>query len=117
MAKTTFPTKILDAIPVGTGFSVRSGQATVDVKRLAGDSIQVTATCDSLARQVIILTEENVRIRNELLTKEKKPPPVVIKEPTGWQWFQIWIGRIAVALLILTLIKRRLSSNQKTKEK
>lgn len=119
VAKTTFPTKILDAIPVGTGFSKRSGQATVNVNRISKDSLEVTATCDSLARQVIILSEENVRIRNELLTQEKKPPPVVIREPTGWQWFQIWTGRIAVIALLLFLIwkviKRRLSSkNLKT---
>lgn len=99
---------MLATIPVGTGFSVRSGQATVDVKRLPGDSLQVTATCDSLARQVILLTSELTRIRNELTEKTEKPPPVVVKEPTGWQWFQIWIGRLAVAALLLILIKRRL---------
>lgn len=112
---------MLDAIPVGTGFSVRSGQATVDVKRLTGDSLQVTATCDSLSRQVIILTEELTRIRNELKETKKEPPAVVVKEPTGFQWFQIWVGRVAVAVLVLFLIwkaiKRRLSSNQKTKSK
>lgn len=110
--------KILDAIPVGTGFSKRSGQATVNVKKLSGDSLEVTATCDSLSRQVIILTEELTRIRNELKVQKEEPPPVVVKEPTGFQWFQIWIGRIAVAVLVLFLIwkaiKRRLSSNQKT---
>lgn len=107
--------KILDAIPVGTGFSKRSGQATVNVTRMPGDSIEVTASCDSLARQVILLTEENIRIRNELLKKEEEPPPEVIHEPTGFQWFQIWTGRLAVAVLILILIKRRLKlKNSKT---
>lgn len=109
MAKTVFPTGMLNAIPIGTGFSKRSGQATVNVTRISGDSIEVTATCDSLARQVILLTEEMVRIRNETSEEVKELPPEVIKEPTGWQWFQIWIGRIAVVVLILILIGRRLN--------
>ncbi|RGS35975.1 hypothetical protein DWX97_14460 [Bacteroides cellulosilyticus] len=98
---------------MGTGFSKRSGQATVNVSRISGDSIEVTATCDSLARQVILLTEELVRIRNETSEEVKELPPKVIKEPTGWQWFQIWTGRIAVLALVLIVIKRRLS-NKKT---
>lgn len=81
----------------------------MNVTRISGDSIEVTATCDSLARQVILLTEELVRIRNETSEEVKERPPEVIKEPTGWQWFQIWIGRIAVIVLILILIGRRLN--------
>ena len=77
--------------------------------------IEATATCDSLARQVLILTEELTRIRNDTEIKEKPPEMKVIKEPTGWQWFQIWTGRIAVLALVLIMIKRRLSSNQKQK--
>ena len=101
---------MLNMIPVGTGFSKRSGQAMVNVNRISEDSVEVTATCDSLARQVILLREENTRIRNELFEKEEEPPPKVVHEPTGWQWFQIWVGRIAVAVLLLILIKRRLKS-------
>lgn len=108
VATTKFPTELLGTIPVGTGFSRRSGQATVDVNRISADSIEVTATCDSLARQVLILSEENTRIRNELLEKEEEPPPKVVHEPTGWQWFQIWTGRVAVIVLVLIVIKRRL---------
>lgn len=99
---------MLNAIPVGTGFSKRSGQATVNVNRISEDSTEVTATCDSLARQVIVLTEELTRIRNETREAVETPPPQIIKEPTGFQWCQIWIGRAAVAVLILLLIKRRL---------
>lgn len=79
----------------------------MSVNRISGDSIEVTATCDSLAREMI----KNIRIRNELLEKEEDPPPEVVHEPTGFQWFQIWIGRLAVAALFLILIKRRLKPN------
>lgn len=98
----------LDALPKGAGYNGRSGQATVNVRRISEDSVEVTATCDSLARQVMVLTEELTRIRNDTSVEVKEPPPVVVKEPTGWQWFQIWIGRMAVAALLLILIKRRL---------
>lgn len=107
VARTAFPTKILTSIPVGTGFSKRSGQATVNVNRISEDSLEVTATCDSLARQVIMLTEELIRIRNETSSAVETLPPEVIKEPTGWQWFQIWIGRIAALLFIRWVIKQR----------
>lgn len=108
VAQTTFPTKMLNLIPTGTGFSKRSGQATVNVTRISGDSIEVTATCDSLARQVIVLTEELTRIRSETSRAVEELPPKVIKEPTGWQWFQIWTGRIALLVIVLTLLKRYL---------
>ena len=101
IAKTVFPAGTLKSIPVGTGFSTRSGQATVNVTRVSEDSVEVSATCDSLAREV-------TRIRNETGEEVEEPPPQIVKEPTGWQWFQIWTGRIAVAALILIAIKRRL---------
>lgn len=80
----------------------------MNVSRISEDSLEVTATCDSLARRVIMLTEELTRIRSEISSAVETLPPEVIKEPTGWQWFQIWIGRIAALLLILRVIKRRL---------
>lgn len=99
---------MLNLIPVGTGFSRRSGQATVNITRISEDSLEVTATCDSLSRQVMALTEELTRIRSETSEEAEQPPPVVVREPTGWQWFQIWTGRLAAALLVLWLVKRRL---------
>lgn len=80
----------------------------MNVRRISPDSLEVTATCDSLAREVISLTEELTRIRSETAENEKELPPKVVREPTGWQWFQIWIGRVAVFFLVLMLIKRRL---------
>lgn len=100
------PTSTLAQLPAGTGYSRKSGQATVTLTKLPNDSIEVTATCDSLARQVIVLTEELTRIRNETEVKEK--PPQVINEPTGWQWFWIRTGQVAAAGLILIVIKRTL---------
>lgn len=95
---------------MGMGYSRRSGQATVNIRKLDNDSIEVSATCDSLARQVIILTEELTRIRNETQIKEK--PPQVVNEPTGWQWFWIRAGQLAAAGVILLVIKRTLKKRK-----
>lgn len=80
----------------------------MNVIRMPGDSIEVIATCDSLARQVILLSEELTRIRNETQEEVEELPPEVIKEPTGFQWFQIWAGRVTLLIIILTLLKRYL---------
>ena len=96
-------------LPVGAGYNAKSGQASIDMRRTSDSTFTVTATCDSLARQVILLEEELTRIRNDTQIKEKPPEVKIINEPTGWQWFQIWTGRIAVIFLVLILIKRRLN--------
>ncbi|MCM0236738.1 hypothetical protein J8L13_04840 [Bacteroides fragilis] len=98
-------------MPVGAGYSEKRGQATVNVRRVSEDSLEVTATCDSLSRQVIYLQEELTRIRSR--TNVEEHPPEQIREPTGWQWFWIRTGQVSVGLLVLTLIKRRLKRYQK----
>lgn len=110
IARVRIPIRKLSELPVNAGYNSSEGQATVDVRRTEDGDIEVTATCDSLARQVILMEEELTRIRNETSVEEK--PPEVIHEPTGWQWFQIWTGRIAVICLVLILIKRRLNKNK-----
>ena len=114
-ARMTLPMVQLAALPEGAGYSARSGQATASVTRGRGDSLIITSTCDSLARQVISLTEELTRIRNETGEEVEEPPPQVVHEPTGWQWFQIWAGRlllIALSLIIIyRLLKQRLNKS------
>lgn len=81
------------------------------IMRGKGDTLIITSTCDSLAREVVVLREEMTRIRNETGTEVEEPPPKVVREPTGWQWFQIWAGRMAVFVFLVTMIKRRLKRN------
>lgn len=104
VAKLAIPMGDLTRLPIGTGYNERSGQATVELQRGQGDTIIVTATCDSLARQVIRLTEELTRIRDETSVVEK--PPEMIRQPTGWQWFWIRIGQLAVAAIGFYLLYR-----------
>lgn len=110
-ARMTLPMNRLAVLPEGAGYSVRSGQARVNIVRGRGDTLTFTSTCDSLAREVIALREEITRVRNETGEEMEEPPPQLIKEPTGWQWFQIWTGRIVTFALVIILIKRRLKHN------
>lgn len=111
VATLEIPVQKLKTLPIGAGYNTKSGQATIDMRRVSDSTLIVTATCDSLARQVILLEEELTRIRSETSIKEK--PAEVIHEPTGWQWFQIWTGRIAVIFCVLILIKRRFNKTKK----
>lgn len=85
----------------------------MQVGRDGNNNLIVESACDSIQRRCWYLEEEITRIRNELQEKETKPPEVIVHEPTGWQWFWIHTGRIAVALcclgLVLARFKRRLN--------
>lgn len=111
-ARTKLPMNQLAALPEGAGYSTRSGQATASVVRGKGDTLIITSTCDSLARQVILLKEELTRIRNETIEEVEEPPPC---SPTGWQWFWIRTGQTAAVVVLLILIyrlfKRRLNKS------
>lgn len=108
VAKLKLPSTKLTALPVGAGYSVKSGQATVNVTKGEGDSLIITGTCDSLARQVILLTEELTRTRSELTEIKEQPPPAVL---TWWQ--QLWIktGKLSASLaagwLLFRLLRNR----------
>lgn len=107
VATLAVPSTKLTALPVGAGYSVKSGQATVNVTKGEGDSLIITGTCDSLARQVILLTEELTRTRSELTEIKEQPPPVL----TWWQ--QLWIktGKLSVSFaagwLLFRLLRNR----------
>lgn len=98
------PMNALTQLPIGTGYNKRSGQASLDIRRGEGDTLTITATCDSLAREVIRLTEELTRIRDATEVSEK--PPEIVNEPTGWQWFWIRIGQLSVGAAALIALKK-----------
>lgn len=83
-------------------------------------NLQVESTCDSLARRCIVLETELTRLNSRQQEEKETPPPKLVREPTGWQWFWIHTGRILSAVLALSVvgrvIKRRLNgkyTNQK----
>lgn len=106
VAELKVPSTKLSALPVGAGYSIKSGQATVKVTKGEGDSLIITGTCDSLARQVMTLTEELMHVRTELSEIKEQPPPVPAL--TWWQQLWIKIGKLSVSLVVGWLLFRYL---------
>jgi hypothetical protein len=95
------------ALPVGAGFTARQGQATVTVSKTEGGMIEASANCDSLTllvdelrTEVYHLNKEKTDIKSEL--SEQKI--IEVNRLTLWQSFQIWTGRICLAILVVLAI-------------
>jgi chaperonin cofactor prefoldin len=105
----------LNSLPTDGAFQNKSGNATVSAKKQKDGTITITANCDSLIllvenlkKEVYHFQSENTALKSEI--NEQKTQ--IINEPNGWQWFQIWLSRIAVFFLFLfgiyKLIKKHL---------
>jgi hypothetical protein len=99
-------------LPVGAGYTEKQGQATVAVLMTEGGMIEASANCDSLTllveemkTEIFHLNKEKTELKSEL--NEQKI--IEVNRLTGWQWFQVWTGRICLILiagiLIIKLIK------------
>lgn len=66
-------TETLHSLPSGASFTAKEGRANIDIRR-EGDSIVITAVCDSLQREVEKLYAEldRTRIRNDTQVVETK---------------------------------------------
>lgn len=64
-AKVDVPIQNLLNLPDGAGYTVKDGQASVNVQR-HGDNITVTGKCDSIARQCLFYEREVFRQRSEV---------------------------------------------------
>lgn len=75
----------LRELPVGAGYHSRKGQAGLQVIKGAGDSLLITASCDSLQQQVIALT---TRLERALL-RQREHREQVRTSPTysPLRWF------------------------------
>ena len=97
----------LDSLPAGAAYQQRSGNATGTVIKNNDNTLTFTANCDSLTllvetlkKEVYHFQRENTTLKSEL--NEHKTE--VIKEPSGWQWFQIkgfWILLAAIFLYVV----------------
>jgi len=43
----------------------------------------------------------------ELQTKLEEEKTIEVNKPSGWQWFQIWLGRICAAVILTYIIYRK----------
>jgi hypothetical protein len=87
-------------LPVDAGYIDRQGRATVTVLRTEG-GIKASADCDSLTVLVDELRTEIFHLnaeKTDFKTELVETKTVEVNRLTGWQWFQIWTGRIAMML-------------------
>lgn len=105
LSRTTLklPLPQLHNLPQGASYSNHEGQSRLNITRMQGDTLLLTATCDSLARQVILLTEELTRARSKTERQEEISPTG--RSPTGWQWFWIRLGQLSAILLTAAVIR------------
>lgn len=89
----TATTTKLAMLPTGAGYNFKSGQAGLTVTRGEGDTLYIYATCDSLQRIIDHYEEERVNLLSKSSEQIIEKPP---DGPTGWQWFWIRIGQLAV---------------------
>lgn len=103
--------KIIDLkqLPAGASFHTASGRVHQTVIKTDQDELNFVSTCDSLLllvesinKEVYHLSKENTALKTQL--NERKE--VIVREPSGWQWFQIYAGRILIILLTAYLILR-----------
>lgn len=93
----------LRLLPDGAGYSKVSGRASVSLVKQDTMYI-VTANCDSLTVLVDELTQEVYRLKASDSSAVKSTERVVTVEVnrlTGFQYFQLWSGRIALGVLAL----------------
>ncbi|MDR2764744.1 MAG: hypothetical protein LBB90_06895 [Tannerella sp.] len=95
----------LRALLVGAGWMEKNGQATVAVTRTEG-GVTASANCDSLTLLVDELKTEIFHLNAERTAFKSERNEEKMREVnrlTSWQSFQIWTGRICLALLVVGL--------------
>ncbi len=76
------------------------GKSTKPDIQIHDNIIKVVVPVDS---QAIYITLRNRETTTESKT-EIKPAPEIKNYLTGWQWFQLWVGRFALMVIILYLL-------------
>lgn len=98
----------LSKLPAGFGLNYRNDGLNIDIQSDGEGGVNVTATADSIGRQVTVKhTETEHRIRDETTSNEVK------ERRTGLQqWIVGTIIAVLLLFLIWELIKKYLNKNQ-----
>ncbi|MCS2894380.1 hypothetical protein NXY11_01905 [Parabacteroides faecis] len=105
LAELTIPMDSLRRLPEGAIYTKKSGQATLTLK-VKGDSIQGTASCDSLQQLVFELQEQLHQARDRLEQKEKTTEPITIPFLVKFKWCLIGILTGFILTVIIQRIKK-----------
>ena len=98
----------LTKLPEGIGFSYRNDGLNIDIKSDGEGGVNVTATADSIGRQITVKhTETEHRIRDETTSNEVKE-----RRPGLQQWIVGTIIAVLLLFIIWELIKKYLNKNQ-----
>lgn len=99
------PTQSLRSLPPGASFSEKKGQAGVKVEAI-GDTVYVSATCDSLQVQCERYEKELTRIRSDTdkqVTELKKNT-----FQTAFKWCSTgFIAGVILTLIVIIIFKRK----------
>ncbi|MGL4331763.1 MAG: hypothetical protein ACRCSR_03020, partial [Bacteroidales bacterium] len=101
------PMENLRNLPYNASYADKNGQAGVNVK-IRGDTLLVTATCDSLQREVERLSKEMIRIRSDTLSFEKdsiKTRSSTVQ--TLFNWYLSGLLSGFIILFVMYFIKRK----------
>jgi hypothetical protein len=93
-------------MPVGSQYRLQDGRAAVTLSKTDGGEIMASATCDSLQVLTTTLSREVEHYRSETDSLKQRFSAVKtaeIAKPSGWQWFQIWLGRILSGVALIAL--------------
>lgn len=103
----TLPRSSLHNLPPGAGYHERSGRASLAV-RTRGDTLILTAHCDSLEQRIEELTIEAERLTrlNAQLTSEAHHEVSKTSAPLKPPWWLAIITAILIALLLWLLVRK-----------
>ena len=105
----------IDRLPLRAVYEQSSGRARAVVEKV-GTQIVFTAECDSVTMVLEHVTRELDRYRLEvdsLRTDSMTKEQVIVREPTGWQWFQIHGFRVLLGVCLLFISFKKLQGWRK----
>lgn len=109
-ARQTLTPKQLEDLPVGGKYQAADGNATGTIEKKADGSLEFTANCDSLTLVVETLSKEVFHLnkeKTELKERLKEQKTEETNRLTGFQWFQVWFGRICIGYIVLYILYRK----------
>ena len=91
----------IKSLPIGAGYMHQGGRAIINITKTEGDTLFMTATCDSLQREYLRLEEELVRFRD---FSTYQSTSLMTRGPTGWQFFWICFGKCSAIILSFVFV-------------
>lgn len=101
IAELRLPMDTLRSLPEGAVYTHRTGRATVSAE-MKGDTVLITAQCDSIQQVVYNLEEELRSTREELVQKEK----TVSESRTTYFMYGLLTGALIVTIILLFIKKK-----------